>query len=209
MKKLISLFIVATLCNITCFAQFYDNDDEIVFYELLDYEEGVHYGGLLWDSYIALNFAGDKAIILTMNGGSITYPFESSAELLNNNYIYETRVFDHKFKVGHMDFDTNPIYLYFNKDKSTSSEIVYVYQTRIPSYPWEKARGIVATICTDYYIFSKDRSKLTYKMNGTTKEFKFKRITKNELLDRIREALVKESNASWRDRTRDNSSLYE
>lgn len=208
MKKLISLFIVATLCNITCFAQFYDNDDEIVFYELLDYEEGVTYGGMLWDSYIALNFAGDKAIILTMNGGSITYRFKSSAELLNNNYIYETRVFDHKFKVGHMHFDTKPTYLYFNKDKSTSSEIVYVDNTWIPSDPW----GIAGRTHTEYYIFSKDRSKLTYKMtmmNGKTKEFKFKRITKNELLDRIREALVKESNTSWRDRTRDNSSLYE
>lgn len=82
MKKLLFLFIAMLGLSYPCDAQFYDNDDEVVFY--------YRRSGSLGLSVYAFNFAGDKAAVLTNSG----FPHSHSLFNLNNTLIEDNLYFE-------------------------------------------------------------------------------------------------------------------
>lgn len=188
MKKLISLFIVATLCNITCFAQFYDNDDEIVFYEIVS-----DHGNITTGDFYAFNFAGTKAAVFGF------YHFENVAPYaLKDEMYFEKKVFG------------DPDLIYFSEEETTSYKVVY---REVSSYLHTEYIGLnpqllqsVRTEVIRRFIFNRDRSILTTK--DSLHEWRWERRSKEEIYKRMRDA-QSEKNKSWRDRTSDNNTLYE
>ena len=60
MKHFLLVILILLGTSYVSSAQFYDNDDEIVFYKAMEKDSRYCQG-----DYIALNFAGDKAMILS------------------------------------------------------------------------------------------------------------------------------------------------
>lgn len=152
MKKILSLLVVlfSTWSGNVAFAQFYDDEDEILFYQcvLLNGEVNASTNN---NSYV-FNFDGNKA---TTFGHNITDDIKRN--LKNNNNYYEGKVFDATFDVK------------YRPDLSSSSWIVYSrYQTSYYIGPW-----------TSYWYFSRDRKTMIRKESGTNDEWTYKLVEKS------------------------------
>jgi hypothetical protein len=182
MKNLILCFIFAAF-SLTSYAQFYDNDDEIVFYDLVD-KTGYKYN---FCDFVALNFAGNKAVSLSHLAYGDSYIGEG-ANALKDDLYYEKKVFDTSYKE----------FLSFNQRESSETEIIYDgYYSASGGLAWK-------------FIFSYDRKRLTMKDPSSGGKIELQRITKQELYEKIRDARVEwNKSKSWRDRTSDNNTLYE
>ncbi|MBQ8811261.1 MAG: hypothetical protein IJZ70_02980 [Bacteroidales bacterium] len=205
MKHFLLVILILLGTSYVSSAQFYDNDDEIVFYKAMEKDSRYCEG-----DYIALNFAGDKAMILSyFSDRSGANTFEYSADLLKDTLLYEKRVFNPEFKGETMKYKLNkPKLISFSKDKSTHTEIVYLYENQtqggFTQYGWSD--HIIKTY-TYTFIFSKDRNILTF-VHDSGAQRTFKRISKDQLILAIKNTL-QDKNQSWRDRTSNNNTLYE
>lgn len=174
------LCLLFTAFSFTSYAQFYDDDDEVVFYENI--ENG---------DIIAFNLYGDKGVILTPYAG---YSLDTIAkELERDPMFFEKRIFDKsKYTIIHYAKEESPTaymgteYLtHFDFFLGQISEIKYVHKY--------------------VYLFKYDRSSVRLSSRGYNDEtvYNFKRITKEELMNKIAQ-----KNKPWRERT-NNNSLYE
>ena len=152
MKKILSLLVVlfSTWSGNVAFAQFYDDEDEILFYQCVLLNGKVNDPSTNNNSYV-FNFDGNKA---TTFGFNTTLKIKSN--LKNNNNYYEGKVFDVKFDVK------------YRSDLSSSSWIVYSrYQT-----------GYVGS-WTSYWYFSRDRKTMIYKESSSNNEWTYKLVEKS------------------------------
>lgn len=152
MKKILSLLVVlfSTWSGNVAFAQFYDDEDEILFYQCVLLNGKVNDVSTNNNSYV-FNFDGDKA---TTFGFNTTLKIKSN--LKNNNNYYEGKVFDVKFDVK------------YRSDLSSSSWIVYSrYEI-----------GYVGS-WTSYWYFSRDRKTMIYKESSNDNEWTYKLVEKS------------------------------
>lgn len=136
MKKILSLLVVlfSTWSGNVAFAQFYDDEDEILFYHCVFMNGEVNDYVSVDDHSYVFNFDGNKATTFGINTTA-----RIKRNLKNNINYYEGKVFDEKFDVK------------YRSDLSSSSWIVY---SRYESY---------YTSWTSYWFFSRDRKTMIYK----------------------------------------------
>lgn len=174
------LCLLFTAFSFTSYAQFYDDDDEVVFYENI--ENG---------DIIAFNLYGDKGVILTPYVG---YSLDTIAkELERDPMFFEKRIFDKsKYKIIHYAKEESPT-------AYIGTELYYDYDYFLGQY------NEIRYTHRYVYLFKYDRSSVRLISRGRTSEKvdNFKRITKEELMNKIAQ-----KNKPWRERT-NNNSLYE
>lgn len=192
MKKIILFLNIALfgLCY-PCYAQFYDNDDEVLFYYRF-FQNGRNNPEKFLQVY-AFNFAGNQAAVLSRNG----YPSSHSLFNLNNTLIKDN--------------------LYFEKiifDIDNDCIIKYKYNEPNVRYAGSWLAQFSGNRYYKYFDFTPDREHLVVITEVFPSDYidrtpeKFKRIEKDELLKLIYE-LNGAKSQSWRERTSDNSTLYE
>lgn len=179
------LCLLFTAFSFTSYAQFYDDDDEVVFYETLFPSGG---------SYItAFNLYGDKGVVLTGN-----YLFVSidivARDLGQDPTYYQKCIFDETKHEKIYASQNRPNTYYADEFMVTGDNSLGYYR-------------MVQYIHSYIYEFSSDRSSLKLISEGYSSkditEYIFKRITKEELMNKIAQ-----KNKPWRERT-NNNSLYE
>lgn len=151
--KILSLLLVlmnSIWSGNVAFAQFYDDEDEILFYQCVLLNGKVNPSTNNY-SYV-FNFDGDKATTL----GTST-PYIKSDLKKNNNY-YEGKVFDAKFDVK------------YRSDLSSESWVVYSrYRTG--------GNNSFSFSFTEYWYFSRDRKTMIYK--DSKNEWTYKLVDKS------------------------------
>lgn len=157
MKKILSLLVVlfSTWSGNVAFAQFYDDEDEILFYQCVLLNGEVN-DVSTHNLSCVFNFDGNKA---TTFGHNTTGDIKRN--LKNNNNYYEGKVFDATFDVK------------YRPDLSSSSWIVYSrYQTSYYTGPW-----------TSYWYFSRDRKTMILKDSGINNEWTYKLVEKSYYIE--------------------------
>ena len=144
------MVLFSTWSGNVAFAQFYDDEDEILFYQCVLLNGQVNDSSTNSCSYV-FNFDGNKATTFDDDG-----TLDIKSNLKNNNNYYEGKVFDVKFDVK------------YRSDLSSSSWIVYSrYETGIGYFgPW-----------TSYWYFSRDRKTMIYK--DSHNEWTYKLVEKS------------------------------
>lgn len=180
------LCLLFTAFSFTSYAQFYDDDDEVVFYETLLPVSGESY-------IIAFNLYGDKGVVLTGNYLLVSIDVVA-INLGQDPTYYQKCIFD----------ETKHLKIYASKNRPNT------YYADEPMVTGDNSLGyyrMVQYIHSYTYEFSYDRSSLKLISEGysskDTTEYIFKRITKEELMNKIAQ-----KNKPWRERT-NNNSLYE
>ncbi len=151
------MVLLSTLSVNVSFAQFYDAEDEILFYQciLLNGEVDDYNTNNL--SYV-FNFDGEKATTFDFNT-----TLAVKRKLTEDRNYYEKRVFSAKFDVK------------YRPDLSSSSWIVYSRYNTGYAGSW-----------TSYWYFSKDRKTMIKKSSSSNTEWTYKLMDKSHYIDERR-----------------------
>lgn len=155
--KILSLLVVllSMWSGNVAVAQFYDDENEILFYQCVLLNGKVSDTSTNNHSYV-FNFDGEKA---TTFGYNTTLKIKSN--LKENKNYYEGKVFDVKFDVK------------YRSDLSSSSWEVYSrYQT-----------GYFGSSWTSYWYFSRDRKTMIYKESSNNNEWTYKLVEKSYYIE--------------------------
>lgn len=191
MRTKILVLVAMLLCvwySNNAYAQFYDADDEIVFYKLYD-ESNYRY---TCAKYFAMNFDGRKACSIHNYCNTQKGLSDLQKEMLDDEFYFEKKIFENG---NHLSF------MHYSSEDSDYNSVVY---TRT-----ENQFTVLYGTKTYFfkYVFSKDRSTLKFvnpKNNGGGYII-YKRITKDEFYKDLRDKYSK----SWRSRSSSKSTIYE
>lgn len=146
---------MSTWSSNVAFAQFYDDEDEILFYQCVLLNGKVNEASTNGVSYV-FNFDGENATTFDFNNTKII-----KRNLKENKNYYEGKVFDVKFDVK------------YRSDLSSSSWEVYSrYETGYYGSSW-----------TSYWYFSRDRKTMIYKSSNSNNEWTYKLVEKSYYIE--------------------------
>ena len=170
---------MCTCSSNVALAQFYDNDDEIIFYERVDKH---HINSCA--RWMVFNFAGKKACSVCI--GQIHGVGYTCTEMLQDEYYFEKIIFDNKrIKI-----------LNYSSEESTSNNIVYKNTYGVYDYVYNTSREFKYD-----FIFSADRETLKWVNHSDNGYVTYKRISKQDFYEYLQDTY----NKTWRDRSSTNT----
>lgn len=151
MKKFIILVFLSVFPVIS-YAQFYDDEDELYFYDVNDNQP---YGD---NHALVFNFDGTKGAILNVPGTRL----KIVNNLKNDINYFEKQVFK-------VDYDLKYV-------GTTSNGMIEYVQRNVYSFPW----GV--SVCVTHYYFSADRKKLVSKGEEDKYSIEYHKVEKSAFL---------------------------